>query len=37
MDTAYILAQFLAMPERLRALAAGLIPQRARFKPAMLY
>ena len=34
MDYPYLLVQFRAMPERLRALAAGLSPQQARYKPA---
>ncbi len=37
MDQAYLLSQFRAMPERLRALAAGLGPQQARYKLDMLY
>ena len=34
MDYPYLLSQFRAMPERLRALAAGLSPQQARYKPS---
>jgi hypothetical protein len=34
MDTNYLISQFRATPERLRALAAGLSPQQACYKPA---
>ena len=33
MNFPYLLSQFHAMPERLHALAAGLSPQQARYKP----
>ena len=37
MNTLFLLAQLRRGPERVRALAAGLSPGQAPYKPAMLY